>query len=255
MKIQPSRAAFALAAFALPLTLGLAACKKADDTAATGTATSGGAAVANVPPPAGKAWSDVVAATAGGGMLMGNPAAPIKLLEYGSLSCPHCAKFAADGFHPLVDKYINTGRVSYEYRSFAIHSIDVPLTVLVRCADPSAFFGLVEQLYVNQPALMDKVMKNEAAANSATRLPPAQRFVALSDTLGFTEFFAARGVSTDQAHSCLAQPASTEKIAKEAQTFSDAGIDSTPTLLINGTKTEVNTWAEIEPLLQRYGAR
>ena len=79
-----------MAGLVLPLALGLAACKKSDS-----TGSSSGDPVAAVAPPAGKAWTDVVKATPEGGMVMGNPAAPIKLVEYGSLSCPHCAKFAA----------------------------------------------------------------------------------------------------------------------------------------------------------------
>ena len=239
----------------LALALGLAGCKKSDGGDGAPGATLNGGPVAAVAPPAGKAWSDVVAATPEGGMLMGNPKAPIRLLEYGSLSCPHCAKFAADGFKPLVSNYIASGKVNYEYRSFAIHSIDVPLTVLVRCADPAAFFGLVEQLYANQPAVIARAQQGEAQAQAASSLPIDKRFIALADAMGFTEFFAARGVSTDQAHACLAQPAAAEKVAKEAQTWGDTGINSTPTLLINGAKTDVNTWAEIESLLQRYGAK
>jgi len=245
-------AGLALAVSALGMAGALGGCKK-DEVAASGAGS--GAPVAAVAPPAGKAWAEVVAATAEGGMRMGNPNAPIKLVEYGSLSCPHCAKFSADSSPALVDKYVSTGKVSYEYRSFAIHSIDVPLTVLVRCADPSAFFGLVEQLYANQPALIDRAQKGDAQAKAATALPPNRRFAAISDALGFTEFFAARGLSTDQAHACLSNTAGAEKVAKEAQTAGDAGIDSTPTLLINGTKAGVNTWDQIEPLLKAAGAR
>ena len=244
-------AALAVAAAALPLAL--SACRKADSDA--GAATGAGNAVAAAAPPAGKAWSDVVSATAADGMLMGNPNAPIKLVEYGSLSCPHCAHFAETGFKPLVGKYVDSGKVSFEYRSYAIHSIDVPLTMLVRCASPQAFFGLVEQLYANQPALMMKMQAGEKQASAASSLPPNQRFVAIADAMGFTEFFSARGVSVDQAHACLADPAAAERIAKDAQSFSDQGVDSTPTLMINGTKTEVATWEELEPLLQKAGAR
>src|SRR5579863_6598616 len=115
-------AALVLAGGALPLAL--SACHKTDSDAgaASGSATGGlaGAPAPTVPPPAGKAWSDVVSATPAGGMVMGNPAAPVKLVEYGSLSCPHCAHFAEFGFKPLVAKYVDSGKVSYEYRSFAI---------------------------------------------------------------------------------------------------------------------------------------
>ena len=240
-------AGLVLATAALPIAL--SACHKTD-AGAGGAATAAhaaGAPVAAVAPPAGKAWSDVVGATSAGGMLMGNPNAPIKLVEYGSLSCPHCAHFAETGFKPLVSRYVDSGKVSFEYRSFAIHSIDVPLTVLVRCASPAAFFGLVEQLYSGQPALMARAEQGEKQANAASALPPSQRFVAIADAMGFTDFFSARGVSVDQAHA--------ERVGKDAQAISDQGVDSTPTLMVNGTKTDANSWAELEPLLQKAGAR
>jgi protein-disulfide isomerase len=247
-----------LASAALPLAL--SACHKADSDAGASTSTTTGsltgAPAAVVPPPAGKAWSDVVSATTAGGMVMGNPAAPVKLVEYGSLSCPHCAHFAESGFKPLVDKYVDSGKVSYEYRSFAIHGmLDVPLTVLVRCASPQAFFGLVEQLYTNQPALMTRAEQAEKQVQAASALPPEKRFVALSDAMGFTDFFSARGVPVDQAHACLANTTNAERVAKDAQSFSDQGIDSTPTLMINGIKTDATSWDELEPMLQKAGAR
>lgn len=248
-------AGLVLAGAAMPLAL--SACHKADTDAGTtaNAVSAAGDPVAAAKPPAGKAWSDIVSATSTGGMLMGNPGAPIKLVEYGSLSCPHCAHFAETAFKPLVDKYVNSGKVSFEYRSFAIHSIDVPLTVLVRCASPSAFFGLVEQLYANQPAVMTKAQQGEKQAQAASTLPVNKRFIAISDAMGFTDFFSARGVSVDQAHACLADPAAAERVAKDAQAFSDQGVDSTPTLMINGTKTEALSWADLEPMLQKAGAR
>lgn len=247
------RAGLVLAGAALPLAL--SACHKTD-TDATATATpAAGDPVPAVAAPAGRAWADTVSATSAGGMLMGNPNAPIKLVEYGSLSCPHCAHFAETGLKPLVAKYVGSGKVSYEYRSFAIHSIDVPLTVLVRCASPAVFFGLVDQLYSDQPALLARAQQGEKQAQAASTLPPNQRFVAISDAFGFTDFFSARGVAVDQAHACLANPANAERVGKDAQAISDQGVDSTPTLMINGAKTDANDWAELEPLLQKAGAR
>ena len=190
-------------------------------------------------------------------MRMGNPNAPLKLLEYGSLSCPHCAKLANDGMKTLIDKYVNSGKVSYEYRSFPIHGIiDVPLTVMVRCADPAAFFPLVEQIYTDQPALMARAEQGNAQAQAASQLPPNQRFAALADAFGLTDWFAARGLSKDQAHSCLADTAAAEKVAKEGQKWSDDGVNSTPTLALNGsTLKDVYEWDQLEPVLQNAGAR
>lgn len=245
---------------AAPLALGLAACGDKADTA--GSAPQG-AVVAAVPAPAGKAWSDVVSATPDGGMLMGNPNAPIKLVEYGSLSCPHCARFAQEGFPPLKDKYINSGRVNLEFRSFAIHPQDVPLTVLAKCAGPDTFFPLIEQLYVNFDAVEQRTMQGAPALQQQANLPAAQRMVAMADTLGFTEFFAARGISTDQSHACLADGAKAQEVADQGNKWTTEGISSTPTFVLNGTKLASAGWAAdklrndpgVEAALQAAGAR
>jgi protein-disulfide isomerase len=244
----------ALATLAAPLALALAACGSNDD-AAPGAAPTG-EPIAPIAAPAGQMWSTVVSATPEGGMRMGNPDAPLKLIEYGSLSCPHCAKLANDGMQTLIDKYVNSGRVSYEFRSFPIHGIiDVPLTIMVRCADPAAYFPLVEQIYVNQEALMTRAEQGNAQAQAASELPPNQRFAALADAFGLTDWFAARGLSKDQAHSCLADPAAAEKIAKEGQKWSEDGVNQTPTLVLNGAMLDVAEWDKLEPVLQSAGAR
>jgi protein-disulfide isomerase len=81
----------------------------------------------------GKAWSDVIVPTAEGGLVMGNPNAPVKMVEYGSLSCPHCAKLAQDGMDKIVNTYERAAR--FPMNSAASPSTRrMPLTVLVRCA-------------------------------------------------------------------------------------------------------------------------
>jgi len=245
-----------LAALAAPLALALVACGSKDNGATPGAPPSG-APIAAVSPPAGQMWSDVVSATPDDGMVMGNPNAPLKLVEYGSLSCPHCAKLANDGMKTLVEKYVDSGRVSYEYRSFPIHGIiDIPATVMVRCADPSAFFPLVEQLYSTQEQWIQQAEKGNAQAQAAANLPANQRWVALADAFGLTDWFAARGVSKDQSHACLANADAAEKVAKDGQKWGDSGINSTPTLFLNGNKLEnVYEWDQLEPVLQNAGAR
>jgi protein-disulfide isomerase len=239
----------------LALALALVACGSKDDT--TPAAAPSGGPVAPVAAPAGQMWSDVVAATPEGGMRMGNPNAPIKVVEYGALSCPHCARLSNDGMETLVSKYVNSGRVSYEFRSFIIHgAIDVILTQLVRCADPSAFFPLVEQIFATQEQWIAQAEAAGAKAQAAQSLPPEQRMAAMADAYGLTDWFAARGVSKDQAHACLAKTDEAQKIAEQTQKWStDQGINQTPTIFINGVKTDIAEWKALEPALQSAGAR
>jgi protein-disulfide isomerase len=239
---------FAVAAAALPLALGLASCGKKDE--------AGGTKVAAVAAPAGKAWSDVVAKTPDGGYVMGNPEAPIKLIEYGSLSCPHCAKFAEESYDELVGKYVASGRVSYEFRSFAIHPQDLPLTILAQCGNPEAFFPLIHQVYTNFDAmnapLGDPAV--QAKANASAQIAPPQRFVALADALGYSAFFAQRGVSLDQGKACLLNSANAQAVADHAQKYGDSGISGTPTLLVNGTKVDSTEWSAVRQALLAAGA-
>ena len=244
-----------LAFAAAPLALGLAACKNND----AGGAAPTGAPIAKIAAPAGQKWEESVMQTATGGMLMGNPAAPIKLVEYGSLSCPHCARFAQEAMEPLKAEFVSSGRVSYEYRSFAIHPQDIPLTVLVRCAPKENFFPLVEQIYGNFDA-MQKPLEDPAvqkAAEAAASLPPTQRFPAMADALKYTDFFAARGLTVDQAHACLANVQNATAVANNAESYDKAGIKQTPTLVINGAQLppESSEWPKIAEALRAAGAR
>lgn len=239
------------AAVALPLALGLAACGKKD------AADLGGDKVAAVAAPAGKAWSDVVAKNADGGYVMGNPNAPIKLVEYGSLSCPHCAKFAQDGYEQLATEFVGSGRVSYEFRSFAIHPQDVPLTVLAQCGSTEAFFPLIHQIYSNFDAMNAPLADpaTQPKIDAAQKVAPPQRFVAIAEALGYTEFFAQRGIAVDQAKACLINSANAQGVADHAQKYGDAGITSTPTILINGTKLDSAAWEDARKALMAAGAR
>ena len=245
---RASLARLPLLAALAPLALGLAACKKEGG---EGAAASG--PVAAVAPPAGKAWKDVVVSTPEGGYLMGNANAPVKLVEYGSLSCPHCAKLAQEAYPTLVDSYVASGKMSLEFRSFAIHPQDVPLTMLAECAGAETFFPLAEELYRNFDAVTERTMKGADAAGKLGNLPDNQRFIALSDTLGFTDFFAARGLPKDQQKACLGNFAKAQQIAKFSDAYGQQGISSTPTLMINGTKVEGATWAELKAALAKAG--
>jgi protein-disulfide isomerase len=233
------------------LTLGLASCGKSEK---AGEAPSG-EPVAKIAAPAGKAWEQTVVKTPEGGYRMGNPEAPIKLVEYGSLSCPGCARLAIDGFQKLTSDYVASGRVSFEFRSYAIHPQDVPLTVLAGCGAPEAFIPLAEQLYTNFDAVSAATQQGAERAQQAMQLPDNQRFVAMADAMGFTEFFAQRGVSRDQANACLSNIAAASDVAARAEQYSKDGVTGTPTLVINGAKIAGSSWAELEAALQRAGAR
>ena len=243
-----------LAAVAAPLALGLAACSK--DKGGEG-AQANGEAIAKVAPPAGKTWSDVVSVTPEGGYVMGNPNAPIKLVEYGSLTCPHCAEFTEKSSADLRDTFVASGRVSFEFRNFVRDAIDLTAAQLTQCGAPESFFALTEQAFANQKAMFEKAQAaGQPAYEAAMNQPEGKRAMALAELTGLVDFFSARGISKDQAATCLANTAKAQKLAKDTQDQgNELDITGTPTFIVNGAKFEGNTWEELKAHLETLGAR
>ena len=92
--------------------------------AASGEVRANAAEPADVAAPEGQRWSEVVRRTQAGGYLMGNPQAPVKVIEYASLTCNHCAHFAAEGEGPLKADYVDSGRVSFEFRNYTLELLE-----------------------------------------------------------------------------------------------------------------------------------
>jgi protein-disulfide isomerase len=218
------------------MALALASCsKKSGDT--NGALTAPHTPIAAVAPPAGKQWTDVVSLTAEGGYLMGNPNAPVKLVEYASFSCPHCKHFAETGGDPLKAKYVSTGRVSWEFRPFLIHSMDAPLTLLMACRGPQPFFAMTDQLFAAQDDLMKKFIAVPAAEQQrVASLPPIQNFKAQAEQGGLYGFFGARGLPRAQADACLANQKAADQLTAWQSKYQEDGVNGTPTFFINGTQ-------------------
>lgn len=239
---------------AAPLALALASC---GDDATTSAGALEGDPVETVAAPEGQQWSDMITKTEEGGYLVGNPEAPIKLMEYGALSCSHCAEFAEAATEPLMNEYVNSGRVSFELRFFLLNSFDVPAVLLATCSSDEAVVPLAEQFWSAQPQFFNAGRDaGDAAFEAVGSAPEDQRFVMLGKIYGMTDFVTARGVSLDQANACLSDTAKVETIVAATETASEKyDITGTPTFLINGENIGSLTWPQLEAALQRAGAR
>lgn len=243
----------ALMTFAAPLALGLAAC--GDSAPAVGEVAES-AAIAAIPAPAGKAWADTATISKFDGYVLGNPNAPVKLVEYASHTCGHCADFSAQAAEPLREKYIASGVVSYEIRNQIHDPFDLVMARLARCGKPESFHPLAEQVWTNLEAVITGAQANSAALEAAMKLPENQRFVAFSEVSGLLDFFAARGLSRDQGKICLADNASVQAIAERSEKQSaELNVSGTPTFFVNGANVGTIGWPELEAILQRAGAR
>ncbi|HWY61833.1 MAG TPA: thioredoxin domain-containing protein [Rhizomicrobium sp.] len=82
---------------------------------------------------------------------LGNPKAPIVLIEYGALTCPHCAAFEMQYFLVLKANYIDTGKVLYVFRVYPVHPGDGPAEKLASCLPKDRYLGFIDLLFRNQP--------------------------------------------------------------------------------------------------------
>ena len=240
---------FALAA--LPLAI-LAGC---GDGAGNVTAPAG--SVANVAAPAGANWVETVNVSPEGGYVMGNPNAPIKLVEFGSRTCHVCAAFEEEGVPALKEKYISTGKVSYEFRDFLRGPVDIAGALIASCNGTAPFFPLTEQMMRGQEELLTKAQASldQAAAARISALPPAQQMTAIAEAVGFIDWAKQRGVAEPKLRQCLADTAKIDAlVAANTKATEEFEISGTPTFLLNGRKVEGTTWTQVEALLKNAGA-
>lgn len=227
-----------LAAPFLALSLMLSACGDSGDTAA-GNAATPAAAVQGAAAPAGKKWSEMVATTPEGGFVMGNPDAPVKLLEFGSFTCPHCREFGEASATDRV-AMVDTGKLSFEYRPFVRDPLDMTMALIARCNGPEAFFPLSEQMFAAQNEILTKAQGlGDTLLAGAANKPLGERFAALAGPLGLIDFAKQRGLPEAKAKQCLSDIATVEKLVKQVQTDTEKfKLQGTPTLILNGTEIE-----------------
>ncbi|MCW2404975.1 protein-disulfide isomerase [Sphingobium sp. B1D7B] len=241
----------ATAPLALAL-LALAACGSQDSNSSAPIGKVEGKAA-----PAGTTWAQQVVATPEGGIRMGNPDAPIKIIEFASNTCPHCAHFSEESKDVLERDYVNTGKVSFEFRNFVMNPLDISMAMLARCTGPEAFFPLTHQFFANQQAIIEKLQSaGEDAYKNAMSAAPDQRFQRMAEAAGLIEFAMERGVPEAKARQCLADPETAETLAANVERdTAQYSITGTPSFIMNGSKLDnVSTWPQLVEQLKNAGA-
>lgn len=167
-------------------------------------------------------------------MAMGSEKAPVTIVEYASMTCPHCAHFQETTFPTLKKQYIDTGKVRYILREFPLDPVAAAGFMLARCSgdtDSGKYFAIVDTLFRQQ--------RDWAVAKP---LPP---LLAIAKQAGFTE---------ETFHACLANQKLLDGIEAVRQRAVDQyGVNSTPTFFINGKKqTGDVSLADMEKVMKPY---
>ena len=239
---------------AATLILASGACNaKNGDSAAADASASG--KEAPVKPPANGDWSQIVRPTSQGGFRMGNPNADVKLVEYGSMTCPHCGAFDESGVGPLTDKYVKGGKVSYEFRNFVRDPFDITASLIARCNGAKSFFPVTRALYKDQKNWIQNIQNaSQAQVDALQNLGPEKQFLEIAKLADLQKWGAMRGVPTAKSSKCLTDQNSVNQLVQMNSDATSAypNFPGTPTFVINGKMVKLGpvTEAQVWPALE-----
>ncbi len=152
---------------------------------------------------------------ASGTLVMGDPNAPVTMVEYASMTCPHCAAFHTGVLKDIKEKYIDTGKVKLEFREFPFDALGLRAAMLARCAGPNRVFGMLDVLFKQQLVW----------ARSQDPMAELSRLGRLG------------GVSQSRFDACMQdQELADAVLANRLEGQEKMQVDSTPTFFINGDK-------------------
>jgi protein-disulfide isomerase len=83
-------------------------------------------------------------------MVMGDPDAPVEIIEYSSMTCPHCAAFHTETLPTIKERYIDTGKAKLVFREFPLDRVALNASAIARCAGEDSYFSFVDVLYRTQ---------------------------------------------------------------------------------------------------------
>lgn len=220
--------------------------------AATGLGLPAAAAPAPKRVSAAQDWTRTVVQTPEGGFRMGNPNAPVKLVEYGSLTCDHCAAFAKTAMAALTRDYVRTGKVSFEFRNFVLNGIDASASLLARCGGTRNFFKITEAMFATQDQWVQKVnTMTDAEREQLKALPIGELLGRIADRGGLTQLGAQHGLPAAEGKKCLADETALARLDQIYGAAEALGVAGTPTFFINGSRADAHDWPTLETLIRK----
>ncbi|HWM31411.1 MAG TPA: DsbA family protein [Methyloceanibacter sp.] len=160
---------------------------------------------------------------------LGNPNAPIVVIEYASLTCPHCRNFHANVFPQVKRQYIDTGKVLYIVREFPIGRSAGNAAIINRCAPPENYFSLLDAFLSRQSEWVSQEVRLDAIYGVAK----------------------SSGMSRETFDKCLSNQAIIDGLSEVKQRGRQFGVVGTPTFFVNGRKAQgAITFEEIKALIE-----
>lgn len=162
---------------------------------------------------------------------IGNADSTVKVVEYASFTCPHCAAFHANVWPQLKVDYIDTGKIQFTYREVYFDRYGLWAAMVARCGGEMRYFGIIDMLFDQQ--------KEWAASDDPNVVVGNLR------TIG-----KAAGLDDAALDICLKDGAMAEAMVASFEANMEAdGVEGTPTFIINGTKHSNMSYEDMKAIL------
>jgi len=208
-------------------------------------------------PAAGKVnWLTQVGLTAQGAHRYGNPDAPVKLVEYVSYTCPHCAHFHKESEAVLRATVVPKGQVSVTVSNFLRNPLDLTVATLTNCGDPKRFFVRHAAFMGTQETWLAKAQgfnKEQQARWYQGELPIRMR--AIASDMGFYAKMEGWGISRPQVDACFDDKAAFDRLRAQQADAEALGVQGTPSFTLNGKLMEEHDWPSVSKAITESLAR
>jgi protein-disulfide isomerase len=176
---------------------------------------------------------ELMAAGPLGDRVLGKATAPVTVIEYVSLTCPHCANFHKTLFPRMKKEFIDTGKVRYIVREFPIGHMSGAAAIVNRCAPEDKYFFLLNQFLTRQPEWVSQEVRPDALYSVAK----------------------ASGMTRETFDKCLSNQVIIDGLTEVKQRGRQFGVIGTPTFFINGRKAQGEvTFDEIKAMIEQAPA-
>ena len=206
------------------------------------------------PPPAARInWNNTVVRTPVDSHLLGNPNAPVKLVEYISYTCPHCAHFEQESDVQLRVGFISSGKGSIEVRSYVRDPVDMTVALLTHCGPATKFFGNHSAFLRHQTTWMAPLAHlTDGQKARWSNNDFIARTRAIAADLGLYSLMEARGYDRPQIDRCLADKALAERLAQHTKDATEKDfVNGTPSFLLSGVPLSgTYSWAALKPQIE-----
>jgi len=201
-------------------------------------------------PAGGTNWAATSTVTPEGHHVLGNPKAPLRLIEYVSYTCPHCSAFEVESEGQLKLGMVGPGKGAVEVRNFVRDPVDVTVALITNCVPANRFFSVHTAFMRAQPQWIGPLSNSTATQRQRwTTGPFATRTRAIASDFKFYQFMAARGLDRPAMDRCLANEPLANKLAQQTNdAVEKLGVTGTPSFMIDGVLLAgTHSWDALRP--------